>query len=119
MLFALLWGLWHVPLFFIKGYYQNELWNTSIVYVINFFAQVLVATILMNWMYYRNNRSILAAILFHFMFNLFSVLFQTEQFTKCIITVILLIASIVIILRNREFFFDQAGMGGEVISDAA
>jgi membrane protease YdiL (CAAX protease family) len=107
MLFAVLWGLWHLPLFFIHGYYQHELWNTSIVYVINFFAQVLVATILMNWMYYKNNRSITAAILFHFMFNLFSVLFQTEQFTKCIITIILLIISMVIILRNKEFFFEQ------------
>ncbi len=75
--------------------------------MINFFVQVLVATILMNWIYYKNNRSIIAAILFHFMFNFFSVLFQTEQFTKCIITVILLIVSAVIILRNKELFFDQ------------
>jgi membrane protease YdiL (CAAX protease family) len=110
MLFAVLWALWHLPLFFIEGYYQHELWDTSIVYVINFFAQVLVATLLMNWMYYKNNRSITAAILFHFMFNLFSVLFQTEQFTKCIITIVLLIISIVIILRNKEFFFDKKTM---------
>ena len=107
MLFALLWALWHLPLFFINGYYQHELWDMSIVYVINFFAQVLVATILMNWMYYKNNRSITAGILFHFMFNLFSVLFQTEQFTKCLITIILFVISIVIILRNKELFFDK------------
>jgi len=110
LLFALLWALWHLPLFFINGYYQHELWDTSLVYVINFFAQVLVATVLMNWMYYKNNRNITAAILFHFMFNLFSVLFQTEQFTKCIITIILLIISIVVILRNKEFFFDKKGL---------
>ena len=110
MLFAVIWGLWHLPLFFINGYYQHELWNTSIVYVINFFAQVLVATILMNWVYYKNNRSITAAILFHFMFNLFSVLFQTEQFTKCIITIILLLISIVIIVREKEFFFGEKKM---------
>jgi membrane protease YdiL (CAAX protease family) len=107
MLFALLWALWHLPLFFINGYYQHELWDTNIVYVINFFVSILPATVLMNWMYYKNNRSITAAILFHFFLNLFSVLFQTEQFTKCIITIILLIISIVIILRNKEFFFDQ------------
>jgi membrane protease YdiL (CAAX protease family) len=108
LLFALLWGLWHLPLFFINGYYQHELWQTSMVYVINFFAQVLVATVLMNWMYYKNNRSISAAILFHFMFNFLSVLFQTEQFTKCIITGVLLVFCIVIILRNQELFFDKA-----------
>ena len=107
LLFATIWGLWHLPLFFINGYYQHELWETSMVYVINFFVQVLVATILMNWVYYKNNRSIIAAILFHFTFDLFSVLFQTEQFTKCIITIILLVISIVIIHRNKEFFFDK------------
>lgn len=108
VLFGILWALWHVPLFFVNGYYQHELWNTSIVYVINFFAQIFVAAVLMNWIYYKSNRSIAAAILFHFMFNLFSVLFQTEQFTKCIITMILLIISVVIIVRNKEFFFGQA-----------
>jgi uncharacterized protein len=108
LLFAVIWGMWHVPLFFLNGYYQNELWNTSIVYVINFFAQVLVATVLMNWMYYKNNRSITAAILFHFMFNFFSVLFQTEQFTKCIITVILFIVCIVVIVRNKELFYNES-----------
>jgi membrane protease YdiL (CAAX protease family) len=106
MLFAILWALWHLPLFFIKGYYQHELWNTGIVYVINFFVSILPATILMNWMYYRNDRSIAAAILFHFMFNLFSVLFQTEQFTKCIITIVLLIVSIVILIKDKQFFLD-------------
>jgi membrane protease YdiL (CAAX protease family) len=108
MLFALIWGLWHLPLFFIHGYYQNQLWNTGIVYTINFFVQVLAATVLMNWMYYKNNRSITASILFHFIFNLFSVLFQTEQFTKCIITVILLIISVIVIVREKELFFDNS-----------
>jgi uncharacterized protein len=107
MVFGVLWGLWHLPLFFIKGYYQHELWEMSIVYVINFFVQVFVASILMNWVYYKNNRSITASILFHFLFNLFSVLFQTEQYTKCIITVILLVISIVVIVQNKEFFFDE------------
>jgi len=41
------------------------------VYVINFFVSILPATVLMNWIYYKNNRSITAAILFHFMLNLF------------------------------------------------
>ena len=105
LIFAAVWALWHLPLFFIRGYYQNELWNMGILYVINFFVSILPATILMNWLYYRNSRSISAAILFHFLLNLFSVLFQTEQFIKCIITLVLLVISIVIILREKVFFF--------------
>ena len=99
LIFGLLWALWRLPLFFTNGYYQHGLWETSMVYVINFFAQIFVAAILMNWIYCKSDRSISAAILFHFTFNLFSVLWQTEQFTKCIIA---------IILRNQAFFFDQA-----------
>jgi uncharacterized protein len=117
LIFAALWALWHLPLFFIQGYYQNELWNMGIVYVINFFVSILPATILMNWMYYKNNRSIIAAILFHFTFDLFSVLFQTEQFTKCIITIILLVISLIIILKDKAFFFpsqDSSQIVGEV-----
>jgi uncharacterized protein len=115
LIFALIWALWHLPLFFIRGYYQNELWNTSIVYVINFFVSVLPATILMNWLYYKNDRSIPAAILSHFILNLFSVLFQTEQFTKCIITIILLVISMVIILRDKAFFFTAQDYKGETV----
>ncbi|MBN2086460.1 MAG: CPBP family intramembrane metalloprotease [Anaerolineales bacterium] len=107
MVFALLWGLWHVPLFFIHGYYQNELWNTNIVYAGNFFVQLLAAAILMNWVYYRNNRSITAAILFHFSMNLFSELLQTEQFTKCIIGILLLLLAAWIIVADRKFFFNN------------
>ncbi|HBL98281.1 TPA: CPBP family intramembrane metalloprotease [Candidatus Dependentiae bacterium] len=107
LLFASLWALWHLPLFFINGYYHHELWNTNIVYVINFFVSILPATILINWIYYKNNRSIQAAIMFHVMFNLSSVLFQTEQFTKCIITVLLLIISTIIVLQNKKFFFNK------------
>lgn len=105
MLFAALWGLWHVPLFFIKDFYQYTLWQTSALYTLNFFISLIPATILVNWLYYTNNRNIIVCILFHAMINLSSVLFQTEQFTKCIITVLLLVVSVVIIKRNKELFF--------------
>lgn len=107
ILFASLWALWHVPLFFINGYYQHTLWHTSIVSVVNFFISILPAAILINWMYYKNNRNILVAILLHFMFDFFSILFQTEQFTKWIVTILLLIVSLVVILKNKEFFFNK------------
>jgi membrane protease YdiL (CAAX protease family) len=113
LLFALLWGLWHAPLFFIHGYYQNELWNTNILYVVNFFVQLLAATFLMNWVYYKNNRSITAAVFFHFMMNLFSELLQTEQFTKCILGVLLLLAAAAVVLADRKIFFAESEEGSE------
>ena len=107
LLFAVLWALWHVPLFFIKGFYQYELWHTSSIYTINFFVSMLPATFLANWIYYKNDRSMSAAILFHCILNLSAVLFQTEQFTKCIITIFLLIVSIIIMVKDKKFFFSD------------
>ena len=107
MLFGFLWAIWHLPLFFVKGYYQHELWNQSIVYVINFFVSVFAIAILTNWIYYTNSRSIFAIILFHAMLNIFSIIFKTEQFTKCIVTLLLCVVSIIVILNNRSMFFQQ------------
>ena len=105
LIYATLWISWHIPLYFIDGYYQNELIHLSIIYALNFIVQVLVAAFIMNWLYYKNNRSIFAIIIFHIMLNLFSVLLQTEQFTKCIITIILAIISGYILLKDKKFFF--------------
>ncbi|HEX2580030.1 MAG TPA: CPBP family intramembrane glutamic endopeptidase [Rhabdochlamydiaceae bacterium] len=93
MLFALLWALWHVPLFFIKGYYQHELWQTSFVYAANFFISMVPVAIITNWIYFENGRSILLIILVHALLNGCAILFKLEQFTKCIVTILLFLLS--------------------------
>ena len=103
-IFAILWALWHVPLFFIKGYYQNTLLDIGVIYVVNFFAQLIVAAFLMNWVYYKNNRSIFSIIVFHSVINLSAVSLQTEQFTKLILTIILTIIFVVIFMTDKEFW---------------
>ncbi len=105
LLFSVLWATWHVPLFFIDHTYQHGLWNSSPIYVANFFVSILPAAILMNWVYYKNNRSIVAAILLHMALDVTAEAFQTEQFTKCIWTGVLLIVSILVIAANRALFF--------------
>lgn len=116
LIFALLWNLWHLPLFFINGYYQNELIHMNIIYALNFVVSLVPAAFLMTWIFYKNGRSITAIILFHFMLNLFSVLFQTEQFTKCIITIILLVISAIVVWKNKSFWFSRNPFLGEVTS---
>ncbi len=105
LLFAVFWALWHLPLYFVNHYYQNELWTTNPIYAFNFMVSVFPAAILMTWVYYRNNRSIVACILFHFMLDLSSEIFQTTQFTKCIITVILIAVSVGVIWGDKELFW--------------
>lgn len=105
VVFGFLWALWHLPAFFIKGYYQQRLLSLGKIYVINFFVSVFIAAILMNWVYYKTGRSIPAVILFHFMLNLSMISFKTENFTKCIVTVLLFFISIIVIFYNSEYFF--------------
>lgn len=107
MVFAFFWALWHVPVFFLSGTYHHELWNMSSIYIINFFISIVPGAILFNWVYYKNNRSIIAVIMLHLMFNFWSIVFQTEQFTKCIITIILLIISTIVIVMDKKFFFNK------------
>ena len=107
LLFSVLWAIWHVPLFFIDGNYQHGLLAMSPIYVANFFVSVLPAAVLINWLYYKNNRSIVAAILFHMTLVATSEAFQTQQFTKCIVTGVLLGISILVIASDRAFFFEE------------
>ena len=107
LIFALLWNLWHLPLFFINGYYQNELIHMNIIYLLNYVISLFPIAFLMNWIFYKNGRSIIAIILFHFMVNLSTVSFQTEDFTQCIVTIILLVITTIVVWKNKSFFYDK------------
>lgn len=63
------WALWHLPLFFIEGSYQQSLLSQpllALLFPLNIFSQ----TFLMTWIYNRTRRSTLSAVLFHFAVNL-------------------------------------------------
>lgn len=105
LLFGFLWAVWHLPAFFMKGFYHNQLWHQGKIYVLNFFVSVFVVAILMNWVYYKTGRSIPAVILFHSILNLSSMVLRTEQFTKCIATLLITIVTILVIVYDNAFFF--------------
>lgn len=107
LLFALLWALWHVPLFFIQETYQHGLWVMGPIYVANFFISVLPATILANWFYYKSQRSIPAAVFFHFALVACAEFLQTESITKILVTALLCIVSMLLVLSDRRFFFGK------------
>lgn len=107
VIFGALWALWHLPLFFVKGYYQNQLWDLGFIHVLNFFVSVFVVAFLMNWVYYHTDRSIPAIVLFHSMLNLSSILFRTEPVTKCIATVLLCAVLTVVLIQDKSFFFRE------------
>ena len=104
LIFYILWAVWHIPLFFVNGYYQNTLLSPNPYYAVNFFLSIIPLVFIMNWLYYRTNRSIIVLILFHFMVNLSAVILMVDAFTKCIQTFVLLIPAIIILWKEKYLF---------------
>jgi uncharacterized protein len=67
MILGFFWSVWHLPLFFIEGTSQHQkgfgvaFWSWSL--------QILVLSVIFTWIYNHTRKSILAAVLLHFMAN--------------------------------------------------
>ena len=108
MLFAAYWAIWHFPLAGIKGYYHANVMSEGWLYSLNFIVSIFPFVILMNWLYYKTNRNILVAIIFHITAGYFNEIFATHPDSKCIQTVLLLIVSAVIVVKEHRLFFNRA-----------
>jgi membrane protease YdiL (CAAX protease family) len=90
------WSVWHIPLFFIKGTYQNELGLWSVGFWI-FFASPIVLSFLITWVYNDSHRSTLSAVLLHFMDNFSGQFFQPSVTAEFIRIITLFIITVLII----------------------
>ena len=104
IIFAFYWGIWHIPLSSIKGYYQNNLVETSWIHSVNFLISIFPFVIIMNWLYYKSKRNIIIPIIFHITAGYFNEIFATNPDTKIIQTILLIILSVYIVLKNKQFF---------------
>lgn len=68
LILGLFWAVWHLPIFFIKGTYQQSLGVGSFGFLL-FFAGLIAFAVAMTKIYEITQRSILAAILMHFGLN--------------------------------------------------
>jgi membrane protease YdiL (CAAX protease family) len=107
LLFGAFWGIWHMPIATIRGYYQSNLVQTGWIYSVNFLVSIIPFVLLMNWLYYKTGRNIIVAIIFHITAVYFNEIFATHPDSKIIQTVLLLILSSVIVIKNLGFFFDK------------
>lgn len=106
LIFGAFWGVWHVPLSFIKDYYQSYLVETGWIYGVNFLVSIIPYVLIMNWLYYKTNRNILVAIIFHITAGFFNEIFATHPDSKIIQTVLLIVFAIFIVLKEKDFFFN-------------
>jgi membrane protease YdiL (CAAX protease family) len=68
LILGLLWSLWHLPMFFIRGSYQAGLGIGTLEFWL-FFLSIVPLTFVFTWIFNNTGRSTLATILFHSMIN--------------------------------------------------
>lgn len=109
--FGFIWALWHLPLFWIPGTYHFGLRELGIGYMLNFLIRVVPLGFVTTWVYVRNNRGMLACIIFHLFVNIMQEKIAMTPQTKCVETLVVTVAAIIIVLRNRDIFFEKEHIG--------
>lgn len=107
MIFALFWGIWHLPCASIKDFYHSNLLNEGWIYSLNFLLSLFPFVIIMNWIYYKAKRNIVLPILFHISAGYFNEIFATHPMSKVIQTGLLALFALYIISNDKEFFFSK------------
>jgi membrane protease YdiL (CAAX protease family) len=103
--FGAFWGLWHAPLFFMPGTYHYGLAQMdSPIYAVNFFVSVMAGVIVINWLYYKNNRSIPAAAVAHAAGNAAGVLIAAAPTTDLISTCVYYALAFAVVMLARKHF---------------
>ncbi len=111
LIFGCIWGAWHLPLFLIPGTYQSTLTELGPLYVINFLLSAIPVDFLQTWVYVKNNRSMLATATFHLFLNIMQEKIAITPETKCIETVVLFAVSAIVVLKNKDMFFEKDHIG--------
>ena len=115
IMFSILWSLWHFPLVFVNNSYQYEIFYQNIWFAVNFFVSIIPMGVIISWFCIKNRKSVIAAILFHFIVNMSQEMFAITQTTKCIETVVLAVVAAVIVILDKKIFF-PAGRHSELRS---
>ncbi|HEK85146.1 MAG TPA: CPBP family intramembrane metalloprotease [Candidatus Aminicenantes bacterium] len=103
LLIGLVWALWHFPLFLVNGYplpAKSSNWLMVAFYFLEFFPESVIFT----YIFYKNKRSTLAVILFHFMINFLGLLFELRPATGGLQTLLYVGVAFYVVGRNKEIF---------------
>ncbi len=104
LILGAIWGLWHLPAFWLSGTQQNQ-WSFTA-----FFAGCLALSVIATALFNRSRGSILLSAFFHF--SLMNPIFPDAQPYD---TYLLTIAALLIVWCNRQEMFSIEGAVTEVI----
>lgn len=111
ILFGCIWSLWHLPLFWIPGTYHFGLRELGFCYMANFLISVVPLGFLTTWVYVKNNRSMLACIIFHIFVNFMQEKIAMTPQTKCIETMIIVLVAVIVVKMYKNLFFERKHIG--------
>lgn len=111
IIFGCVWACWHIPLFWVPGTYHYGLKELGAIYVINFLVSAIFVDFLQTWVYVKNNRSMLATIIFHLFLNVMQEKIAMTPETKIIETVFVALAAVIVVITNKNMFFETAHIG--------
>lgn len=100
VLVGIIWAVWHLPLFFIKGSYQYQLeFGSPAFYMFN--LMIILNSVIITWIYNNTKNSILAAILFHLAINFYGqMVAQTPRAETFTMISTLMLAGILIVSKK-------------------
>ena len=107
LIFALYWGIWHIPLSTIDNYYHSNVVETGWIHGAKFLISIFPFVLIMNWLYYKTDRNILVTVVFHITAGYFNEIFATHPDSKVIQTALLTLFSIALVLREKDFFLQR------------
>jgi len=111
VIFGVVWGLWHLPLFFIPDTYHYNILHENPLFMANFFLSIIPLSFIFTWVYVKNERSIIACMIFHFFVNFMQEKIAMTDTTKCVQTLVLIIAAAIIVALNKDLFFETRHIG--------
>ena len=111
IIFGFVWAAWHIPLFWIPGTYHYEIREMNVLYMINFLVSVAPMGFITTWVYVKNGRSMLSSIIFHLFINFMQEKIAMTPETKCVETIVVTVATAIIVLANKEMFFETDHVG--------
>ncbi len=103
LLLGLFWGLWHLPLYFMPGSFQQQLAEYPPA-LISFLLAFFPGSVIMSWVYYKTGRSTLSAILIHYCGNLSGEFFSLSLETRVIQGALSFLLAAFILIKDWDMF---------------
>ena len=115
IIFGVLWIIWHIPLSFIYDYHHSNVAQMGIIHSISLNFSFVLFLITDHWIYYKTKRNMLIQFMFHLSANFSMQIFRAHPHTEIIHTLLLFTFCVVLVIKERKFFFEKT-FEGEVTS---